>query len=324
MISRSHLASVAAMLALTIPANAASTTPQDPGVPSISFFADKAYPESVTWSAKQHTFIIGSVKHGDVGKVTPEGTYTPFINDKRLVSSAGLLIDDTRNILWVTNSDPGAGDRTQAATQGKLAGVASYNASTGAPLAYYDLGGLSAGSHFANDVTLDAEGNLYVTDSFAPVIYRIGTDRKPSIFSQNPLFKTDEGFNLNGIVWHEDGYLLVGKYNSGELFRVNISEPGKVEKVRLPEALTGADGFTLVDKQHLIVVQNAGADRTVELVSTDGWKSAKIARERKSLTSMPTASTKVGKGIYVLNSRLDTLFDPKAEKVSDYVLQKFN
>ena len=54
------------------------------------------------------------------------------------------------------------------------------------------------------------------------------------------------------------------------------------------------DGFRLVDDRHLIVVQNLGADRTVELASTDGWKSAKIVRQRKSVMSMPSAVTQVG------------------------------
>jgi hypothetical protein len=38
---------------------------------------------------------------------------------------------------------------------------------------------------------------------------------------------------------------------------------------------------------------------------------------------MPTAAVTAGEDIYVLNSRLDTLFDPTATKVGDYLLQKF-
>jgi sugar lactone lactonase YvrE len=310
------IASAVAMLYL-----APSVFADDAG--NIAFTSDMTYPESVTWSAKQQSFMVSSVRHGVVGKVSTKGEYKPFITDKSLISSVGLLVDDKSNALWVTNSDPGASDHTDTATQGKLAGVAAYDATTGERKAYYDLGSLSEGSHFANDLTLDANGNLYVTDSFAPIIYKIDTAGKASMFANNPLFKDADGFNLNGIAWHKDGYLLVGKYNSGGLFRVNVADPSDVKQVQLPEALKGADGIHLVDDQHLIVVQNMGADRTVELVSTDGWKSAKIEREVKSVMSMPTAATDVDGSIYVLNSRLDTLFDPKAKKVSDYLLQKF-
>ena len=72
-----------------------------------------------------------------------------------------------------------------------------------------------------------------------------------------------------------------------------------------------------------LIVQNMGVDRTIELVSTDGWASAKIVRELKSVETMPTAATNVDGSIYVLNSKLNTLFDPNAKKVSDYLLQKF-
>ena len=324
MTSTRLLASVAALTLITANiALAAEPAAQHAGPAEIGFSADTAYPESVTWSAKQNRFFVSSVRHGTVGTVTQDGQYAPFIADDRLVSTVGLLVDDARNTLWVTNSDPGAGDRTKAATQGKLAGIATYDATTGKRLAYHDLGHLSEGTHLANDVALDADGNAYVTDSFAPVIYRVSKAGDASIFARSPLFKDAEGFNLNGIAYHKDGYLLVGKYNSGELFRVTIADPTRIERVKLSEPLKGADGFSLVDAEHLVVVLNLGADKTVELVSTDGWTSAKVVRETKSVTSMPTAATRAGQDVWVLNSRLDTLFDAKAPKVSDFLLQKF-
>ncbi len=315
MIHRTLLAGVAsaALLALAAPALA----------DDIGFATDLSYPESLTYSAAQDVFLLGSVTQGLVAKLDKSGAYTPFIADDRLISTIGLLVDDESNTLWVANSDPGAGARTDAATQGKLAAVATYDATTGAPKAYYDLGALSTGAHFANDIALDGAGNAYVTDSFAPLIYKIDTAGTPSIFAQSPLFFTEQGFNLNGIAVHEDGYLLVGKYNSGELFKVSLSDPTDIQRVALPEALTGADGIHLLDGEHLLVVQNLGADRTVELTSSDGWTSATIARTEQSELSMPTAATGAGDEIYVLNARLDTLFDPKAEKVGDYLLQEF-
>ncbi|MDB5613445.1 MAG: SMP-30/Gluconolaconase/LRE-like region family protein [Devosia sp.] len=315
MIRHTLLASVATAVLLTL---AAPAFAQD-----IAFSSDQSYPESFTYSAKQDIFLLGSVTQGLVAKLDKAGTYTSFISDNRLVSTVGLLVDDATNTLWVTNSDPGAGARTAATTQGTLAAIATYDATTGAPKAYYDLGGLSEGTHFANDIALDSAGNAYVTDSFAPVIYKIDTNGKASIFAQSPLFLAGDGFNLNGIAWHQDGYLLVSKYNSGDLFKVSITDPTDIQPVKLPEALVGADGIHLIDAEHLLVAQNLAANRTVELISTDGWQSATITREEASELSMPTAAVSVGDDVYVLNSRLDTLFDPNAAKVGDYLLQQF-
>jgi sugar lactone lactonase YvrE len=288
----------------------------------ISFAADQAYPEGIAWSSAQKVFFVSSIHKGVIGKVTPQGSYAPFIHDEKIVSSVGLHFDAKRNLLWVAIGDLGTSTRSNAVTQGKLAAVAAYDVTTGARHAYHDLGGLVEGGHFANDLTVDSAGNVYVTDSFSPVIYRIDAKGDATVFVRSDLFK-GEGFNLNGIVYHPDGYLLVGKSNSGEIFRISTTHPSDVHRVRLPEALPGNDGLVLRARDRLTVVQNSGADRVLDIVSKDGWQSATLQPSRKSAMSFPTTAVLAGKDIYVLNSRLDTLFSKDAPKVSDYLLQKY-
>lgn len=289
----------------------------------IRFSTNEAYPEGVAHSGKDNVFLVSSMRHGTIGQVTPGGDYRAFIDDEKLISSVGMLFDRRHNALWVAVSDPGVSTRSTEATKNKLAAVAVYDASSGKRRAYHDLGALVEGGHFANDLTMDTRGNIYVTDSFSPVIYRIDAKGRKSVFATSELFK-GEGFNLNGIVYHPDGYLLVGKYNSGELFRVNIGDPKRVDPVALAEPLKGADGLVLKAKGQLAVIQNQGADSLVELKSTDGWRTAQVVSRSKTSMSFPTTGARVGKSIYVLNARLDTLFDPKAEKANEYLLQKFD
>lgn len=139
MISRTLLAGVAAISMLISSMAFAGSAAPPVGRSEIVFTADKNYSESANWSSKQNRFFVGSVTHGTVGTVTQDGKYKPFIEDDKLVSTIGILVDDARNTLWVANSDPGAGTRTAVATQGKLAGIAKYDATTGKRLAYYDL-----------------------------------------------------------------------------------------------------------------------------------------------------------------------------------------
>ena len=287
----------------------------------VRFTAGQAYPEGIAWSAPHQRFFVSSIHQGVIGQVTQNGHYTPFIRDDKLVSSVGLQFDAKRNLVWAAVGDLGNSVRSSAATQGKLAALAAYDATTGERRAYHDLGRLVDGAHFANDLALDDHGQVYVTDSFSPVIYRLDAQGTASVFVRSDCF-TGEGFNLNGIVWHPDGYLLVNKHNSGELFRINTTGTPEIRRVLLPEALKGADGLLLLAANRLAVVQNAGADRVVELVSRDGWQSASLVSAHKTAGSFPTSAARVGKGYYVLNSRLDTLMTPDAPRVSDYLLQR--
>ena len=288
----------------------------------IAFHADTAYPEGIAYSARDHRFLVGSIHRGTIGRVGLEGRYSDFIRDPALVSSVGMFLDARRNILWVANGDVGHSVHSSPATLRKLAAVAAYDASSGVRIGYHDLGPLSPGAHFANDVTVDAAGNAYITDSFSPVIYRVDRSGRAVIFAQDARF-SDAGFGLNGIVFHPDGYLLVNKNNSGELFRVNVGDPTRIDAVRLPEALRGADGMVLRAPGRITLVQNGDANRALELVSTDGWNSATIRSQHRSARSFPTTAAVAGRAVYFLNSRLDTLMTPGVARVSDYLLQKY-
>ncbi|MDR7308851.1 hypothetical protein [Rhodoferax saidenbachensis] len=289
---------------------------------NITFSTEQAYPEGIAWSATQKVFFVSSVHQGVVGKVTLDGRYTPFIRDEKLISSAGLHLDTARNLLWVAIGDLGASVRSKPENQGKLAAIAAYDTTTGERRAYHDLGALIEGGHFANDITTDPQGNVYVTDSFAPVVYRIDPKGTASVFAKSDWFK-GEGFNLNGLVYHPDGYLLVGKYNSGELFRISTKDPSNIHRVKLNDTLVGADGLLLRGRDRITVVQNAGKDRVLDVVSHDGWETATLQPAKATAQSFPTAAAVVGKDLYVLNARLDTLFSAEAPKVNEFVLQKF-
>lgn len=283
---------------------------------TIKFAEQELYPEGVAFDAKAGQFLVSSMRHGKIGRVDRDGTYHPFIEDGVLVSSVGLRIDPVKNRLLVAISDPGVAVGTNKDTQAKLAGLAVFDLKSAKRLAYYDFGKLSEGAHFANDIALDDRGNIYVTDSFSPIVYKIGKAGKPSIFVRNELFKGD-GFNLNGVVFHPKGYLIVGKSNSGELFKISMS--GSVSKIALQQSLTNNDGLVLSPDGSLAVIQNSG--EVSRLVSSDNWASAKMAGSSKPGLEFPTTGVLVGNSLYVLNAKLGELFDPKVQKSSDFSIR---
>ncbi|MBZ0276753.1 MAG: hypothetical protein K8I60_11435 [Anaerolineae bacterium] len=273
------------------------------------------YPEGIAYDAASDRFFISSMTEGTVYAVTGQGELTPFIQDTALVSSVGLHADAEHGRLLVTNSDIGAGTRSSAKTQGRLAAIGSYDLTSGEPLAYYDLGALLPdGAHVANDIAVDADGNIYVTDSFSPVIYRISADGEAEVLLQSDLFVGD-GFNLNGIVYHPDGYLIVAKYNEGKLFKVPVSDPTTFTEISSDSPYSGVDGLVLLPDGDLVVITNviasgAPTNRIYRIRSTHGWESAQVISDLSTATSNPTTGVMRGDQLYVLFGGLDRLFNP--------------
>jgi DNA-binding beta-propeller fold protein YncE len=282
----------------------------------ISFKAPAVYPEGIDYDAKGKRFIVSSMHEGTVGQVTDDGTYKPFISDSRLVSSVGLRVDAARNRLLVCNSDPGASIHTKKENQGKFAGLAIYNLSTGELIKYIDLAALSkGGGHFCNDIAVDGDGNIYATDSFSPIIYKIDTKDNASILLEDKRF-VGKGFNLNGLVY-KDGYLVVAKDNDGSLFKVPVDKPKSFTEVKIDQKLVGADGLLWGPDGSLVVIANANTNKIFKLTSTDSWDSAKVANSVETGDVFATTGVLRDGKVYAMEARLNVLFNPKTTKHVD-------
>ena len=288
----------------------------------IPFESNELYPEGIAYSKTQDVFYVSSIRYGKIGKVDWDGNYETFVEDETLISSIGLLVDESRNLLYACISDPGTSTRTNAATQGKLAQVAAYDLTSGKRKFLVDLGVLNtSGGNFANDLTIDPKGNLYITNSFSPMIFKIDTRGKASVFTSSDHWK-GVGFNLNGIVYHEDGYLLTVQSSNGQLYKVDINQPKKIKKVEAP-LLPGGDGLVINRTNELVVISNGG-QKIYKLGTTDGWNSAQINTMTASKMSFPTTGTIARGKNYVLNAKLDELFDPNTPNTSNFMIQQVN
>ncbi|MCA8831069.1 gluconolaconase [Hymenobacter pini] len=302
------------------------TTNTTPALPdTVAFTQAGLYPEGVQYDATGRRFLVSSQTRGAVGQVKDDGTYSQFADDPVLVSTIGMRVDEARQRLLVAVSDPGYNTaRTSTATQRKLAGLAAFNLTTGARLAYTDLGALRPGqNHFANDIAVDGQGNSYVTDSFSPLIYKVDAQGTASVLLENAQLAAPAGaFGLNGIVYHPDGYLLVAKSNEGAIFKIPLSNPSAFTKVTLPQALTGADGMLLQDNNTLQVVTNAQA-KVYRLSSTDGWTTATVTGTFSTPPQYPTTlARREGADSYVLYSNLNALQANQNPPVSVFTIAR--
>ncbi|SEW04995.1 SMP-30/Gluconolaconase/LRE-like region-containing protein [Chitinophaga sp. YR573] len=287
---------------------------------NIPIHADKLYPEGTAYSKKQNVFFVSSINTAQIGKLDFKGNYRPFTQDPELVATIGILADEKSNTLFVTNVDNGVAVKTNPATAYKLSEIIGYDLTSGKRKFKVDLGALNPGHpNFINDLTLDNEGNLYVTNSFSPVIFKVDKNHHASIFAQDEAW-TGESFNLNGIVYHPDGYLIVAQSNKGLLYKIDIKKPTNIKTIKVDE-LKGADGLILNGKNELVAVSNASS-RIFQLKSSDNWTSANIISSKASMLPFPTTGVLVNGKYHVLNAKLSELFDPKAPRSTDFLLQE--
>ena len=287
---------------------------------NITFKSDTLYPEGIAYYAKKDVFFVSSLRHGKIGTVDRKGNYQVFVDSPEMISAIGIRLNEKTNTLYVCTSDPGVSTKTTPATQRKFAKLIAYDAATGAQKYVADLGALNAGGlNFANDVTFDNEGNVYVTNSFSPIIYKVDATGTPSIFSTHDEWKGD-GFRLNGIVFHPDGFLMAVS-SPGILYKIPVKKPQDIKKVKCI-LLLGADGLIYnPTNKELVVISNVSQEIT-RMRSTDNWESALPWDRFRSLNTFPTTGTIVGSSYFILNAKLNELFDPKAAKSSTFIIQE--
>lgn len=289
----------------------------------INFAAPRVYPEGIAIDSKTNTAYVSSVRTGTVGVVDSQGKYAEFFSDNGLKSTFGMKVDAKRNLLWVCAGDPNFSKYKSPDTFKKMARVIAFDLSTKKKVKDIDLSGLYKGNHFLNDLALDNNGNVYVTDSFSPVVYKIDTKDKPSIFSTSELFKAKD-VGLNGIVVHPSGCLLVAHNTDGAILRIDLKNPNNVTRVKVSLFFPGADGLSLDNEGNLMLVQNKGTNAVFRLSSTDKWASAKVTGRTspEDLLQNPTTLSWNGPELFVLNAKLNELSDSTHKPSQEFSYQK--
>jgi sugar lactone lactonase YvrE len=283
----------------------------------IAFTAPSLYPEGIAFDTKNNIAYVGSVKTGTIGTVDAAGKYTEVLVDKELKSSFGMKVDERAKKLWVCVGDPMYSIYQDSSTFKKMARVIAIDLVSKKKVADIDLSTVFKGKHFLNDLTLDGKGNIYVTDSFSPVIYKIDSKGTASVFAQDDRFKS-ASVGLNGIAYHPDGFLIVAHNTDGVLYRVDIKDPEKIQRITVDQFFPGADGLWMDDARNLILVQNKGVSKIFKLSSSDKWQTATIAAKTPTaeLFQNPTTCGMYKGKIYVLNAKLNEIKD-KSIKPSD-------
>jgi len=273
----------------------------------INFTAPMQFPEGMVYNPFSDQFLVSSIALGTIGSVTPEGVYSPFIQDAALASTAGMEIDKARKRLLVTNS----------VVQGSLAQLVIYDLNTKNRLFLIDLVALAndGAPHLANDVAVDQDGNAYVTDSYAGNIYKVDRYGNATIFYSNPAYTpAPGGFGFNGIEYSssDGGYLLVGHTALNRIVKIPVDNPAALTIVQFTPPIFSPDGLLLSkNSNELIVVSNTAqfpGSKVMSFETTDNWATATSTEEFETGIVYPTTLTSDGKTQWVLYSYIHLLF----------------
>lgn len=240
----------------------------------IEYEAPGLMPEGIEYDAEREVFLVGSLTQGNISTITMDGEIETFIEDEDLMSSIGIHIDAGSNRLLVANSNSTDRDTAQ---------LAAYDLETGERLFLADMKPIyESESYFANDVTADTDGNAYVTNSFAPVIYKITPEGESSVFIESELLSAP-GFALNGIDYHPDGYLLAAVAGTGSIFKIPVDDPEAITQVELPTTV-GIDGMVITPSMQVVAIGRLADPDSGEniqavtvLTSDDDWASAEVS-----------------------------------------------
>lgn len=251
--------------------------------------------ECAKWDDSGNRFLV-SFFEGGIGELRVPENHSPdavldeivLVRDADLSGNAslGIAVDRPRNRLLVVVADV-SGNRFSA--------LAAYDLATWNRIFLTQLHGPSDEKEFADDVTVDPEGNAYITDAKASKIWKVGVNGELLSTIKSPLFAAKEWYKnlvaLNGIAYHPEGHLLVIHTFTGKLFKVDLAK-GE-DQVKVIEVNGGSlrlgDGIELLSPTRLVVAGNPSA-RLVE--STDGWETASVlARFKGPMHRLATAAT---------------------------------
>ena len=266
-------------------------------------------PEGIEYDHFNQRFLLGSFIEGKVFALAANGELTTVVDDPDVDAIIRIEVEEDRQRILAAIADPGvfAGQTNGFA----LVGVFDLNSGARLDLISLDDVYIDAPAEtrfFPNDLVADSTGNIYVTDSFAVVVYKIDTQGAASVFVRRNQFPETQ--SINGIISHPDGYLLIAGSGTGVLYKADTRYPENFSVVGLPEKFPGIDGMVW-DANGNLVMTSSG--RTVVLNSHDNWASAQLVAAAPQGAASTVA--RVGDDVYVVYPHFADQEPPTVEKV---------
>ena len=275
---------------------------------------DSLFPEGIITAANGDLYVSG---FGDASilRVTEGKHVTTFKESGAdgLFGPVGMAIDEERRRLWVANFDLST----------LRSNMKVFDLNTKALLATLTIAedGLP---HLFNELVTDKEGNVYISDTPTPIIWKASADLEGlSVFVEDPLLlNPNRPFGLNGLAFTPDGKYMIASVidrispGGGRLTRIDLAtqEVREVELSGFPRTIAtfgGSDGMLFEPDGSLIMVNVTPPASLVTANFNEDYSAAElIARERyEEVFNRPTTLAIRKNRLWVVNSQADHIID---------------
>ena len=260
--------------------------------------------EGVAYDSREGNFYVSAVHRRKIVRMTPDGRFTDFalLDGEGDGAPLGLRADPVRRALWVATAAMPQMRGYSAADSG-VSALVRYDLDTGKRTGRYPVP-QDGRAHVLGDLVLSRAGDVYATDSRAPVIYRLAAGAEAlAPLVESPLLISGQGLALT-----PDGTRLYVADYAGGILRVDPAA-GSIVPVPADESVTalGIDGLYSVDGA-LIGIQNGIVPHRVVRFTLskpgDRITAAEVLERAHPQHEEPTLGVVVGKDLYyVANSQ---------------------
>ena len=272
------------------------------------------FPESMA-AATDGSLFFSSFAGGRIFRAAPgEATASEWVKQgtNGLSTVLGVQVNDKAGLLYACSNDA------------SWAGVKIPTGNTPTALKIFDLktaepkgsiplpaSTLFGQTPLCNDIEIAADGSLYVTDSLAGHILRLkpGTSAF-EIWAHDPRWDV-KGPQLDGIAVLPDGNVYANIFEGDGLYRISVNPDGSagaIVKLETSRPLYHSDGLRAYGANKLLMVEGE-TKGFLDLITLSGDK-AQIETVKSGFLG-PVSLYQVGKVVYVQDTPLSFLFDPK-------------
>ncbi len=270
------------------------------------------WPEGMDYDARTRRFYVAGVRHRTIVEISPDGTSRELLQRDQHGNGAvlGVRMDTARGVLWATMSGivQTAG---YVPADSAIAALVRVRISDGAIEKRWNIPP-TPGGHTLGDLAIGPHGDVFLTDSNQPVLYRLRPGADSLEHFSSPLF-----FSLQGVVPTPDGRALyLADYSHG-LLRVDLTTNDVVRVGDAPHSTSlGCDGLAW-DRgaRSIVCVQNGVAPARVMCFVLDATGrrivQAIVLDRNPAIADEPTIGAIAGPDfVYVANSQWEK-FDEK-------------